>query len=265
MRNILTIDLEDWYQTNSYNPIVSVSEWDKFEGILSDASLKILEILNMFNVKATFFVLAYNAKRFPDLIRCIQQQGHELAIHGYYHELVYKQTPEQFSKNISDAKKIVEDICQKKVIGYRAPNWSVNSSCKWAFDILFQTGFLYDSSVKGRDLDRLKADIPAGLMEIPRSEFKFLNIGIPLAGGFFLRAYPYCLTNSFIKRKNSHDQRVVVYLHPWEFDSSRRDIAPGFPGNIVSGFNLKKTDRVFSRLLEDFKFDSVKNTFFSQK
>ena len=264
MKNLLTIDLEDWYQTNSYKAVVSVSSWDRFEGVLNNTTFKILDILQKFKLKATFFILAYNARRFPELIRSIQAQGHELGIHGYHHELVYDQTPEQFAKDVRQAKSIVEDICQKEVIGYRAPNWSINSSCRWAFDILHQAGFSYDSSVKEGEFNKLKPDMPEGLMEICLSEFRFLHVNIPFGGGFFLRAYPYCFTSSLIRKRNLQGQGVVVYLHPWEFDASRRDVNPGLRGSIISSFNLSKTESIFFRLLDEFEFDSIKNIFFSE-
>ena len=263
MQNILTIDLEDWFQAQSYRSKIEIRDWDKTESRLRNNTLEILNILRQFNTKATFFVLAYNARRHPDIIQLIKEEGHELGLHGYYHNLVSHQSYSEFKNEIDASKKILEDMAQTKVIGFRAPCWSITKSCLWALDILFQMGFFYDSSMDESIFQKYVEKIPLGLLEVPRSEFRIFNLSFPSGGGFFLRAYPYSLTKYFIQQKNKRGKKNVVYLHPWEIDRSPLAIKPYFPRTIIYHFGLNSTRRKLCALLRDFKFNSIKNIYFT--
>lgn len=264
MQNILTIDLEDWYQTQSYRSKISIHDWDKIKGRLVTNTSEILEILRKFNTKATFFVLGYNAKRHPDIIHLIKREGHELGLHGYYHNLVYRQSFSQFNNETDYSKKLIEDISQAKVIGFRAPNWSITTSCLWALDILIQLGFCYDSSMDESVFRKSYKKIPQGLLEIHRPALKFLNKSIPFSGGFFLRAYPYFFIRHLIRQKNKKGQKVVIYIHPWEIDKDAFCIKPHLPKRIISNFRLASTKEKLHSLLRDFEFNSIKNIFFGK-
>ena len=262
MENILTIDLEDWYQTQSYRSKISIRDWDKIKSRLVSNTLEILKILRQFNTKATFFVLAYNAKRHPDIIHLIKKEGHELGVHGYYHNLVYHQSFLEFKNEIDYSKKLIEDVSQAKVIGFRAPNWSITRSCLWALDILCALGFSYDSSMDEAAFKEIEDKFPSGLLELPRPNIKFFNKAMPFAGGFFLRALPYFLTKKMIEKKNRGGDRAIVYIHPWEFDAGPFKTKPDLPKKIQHDFRLGCTKTILHSLLRDFSFDSVENTFF---
>lgn len=262
MQNILTIDLEDWYQTQAWRPVARVEEWDNCEGRLKENTFLILDMLREYNTKATFFVVAYNAKRHPEIIRLIRDEGHELAAHGYHHNLIYLQTPKQFRDEINSAKKLIEDIAQEEVIGFRAPSWSITRECLWALDVLLELGFRYDSSIDGAVYKIIQPKFPQGLLEIPRSNFRVLNISFPFAGGFFLRFYPYLFTRLGIWKENRIRRRVVVYMHPWEFDRGRINNADIPMQAMLDNFNLKCAKSRLTNLLKDFDFSSVKDIFF---
>ncbi len=264
MKNLLTIDLEDWYQGHFYQNKIKTSDWDCMKSNLEEDASLFLSILKQRNVKATFFILAYNVKRHPRLIRMIKEEGHELALHGYYHNLVYRYTPSEFEKEIYYSKKLIEDACQARVVGFRAPAWSITSSCLWALDVLIKLGFLYDSSMTESVFSKNNKSIPAGILELPRTTLKILGGGIPFAGGFFLRAYPYLMTKYLIKRENNNGRKTIVYIHPWEFSDGHFMIKPDFPKGRINDFNRHSTKRKLEALLEDFKFGPIKELIFDK-
>ncbi len=264
MKNLLTIDLEDWYQGHFYQNKIKTSDWDGMKSNLEEDTTLLLSILKEHNVKATFFIVAYNIKRHPGLIKMIKEDGHELALHGYYHNLVYRYTPSRFKQEIDYSKKMLEDPYQTKVIGFRAPAWSITGSCLWALDILVKLGFLYDSSMVQSVFTKHYQSIPTGLLELPRTTRRILGSGIPFAGGFFLRAYPYIITKYLIERENNNGSRAIVYTHPWEFGTGDFIIKPDFPKDYINGFNIHSTRGKFEMLLEDFMFGSVKDIIFDK-
>ena len=173
MLNALTIDVEDYFQVHAFSDIISYEDWDKYECRIERNTHRILEILSdssslvprassldssnleprtlnvepRTSVRATFFCLGWIAERYPHLIKEIHSQGHEIACHGYAHRLIYLQSPEEFRADIHKAKLLLEDIIGKEVIGYRAPSYSITTNSLWAFGILAQEGFQYDSSI----------------------------------------------------------------------------------------------------------------------
>jgi len=261
IQNILTVDLEDWYQTEFRKSKIRISDWDKTESRLQYYILQVLELLRKFNTRATFFVLAYNAKRHSEIIHMIKNEGHELGLHGYYHNLVFRQTPSQFKQEIDYSKKLMEDTYQVEIKGFRAPNWSITHSCLWALDILKELGFSYDSSMSEYVFNNMHNRIPPGLLEIPRSELRFLNQSIPIAGGFYLRAYPYSFTRNWIKQRNKKGQRALVYIHPWEFNKGPFPIETIFIKRMIYNFRLRNTKDILYSLLQDFNFNSIQQIF----
>ena len=151
MFNILTIDIEDYFQVHALSSVIKYEDWDKFECRIERNTDRILEILDSVRspqkVQGTFFVLGWIAERYPDLVRRIQKGGHEIACHGYAHKLIYNQSKEEFRKDVEKAKSTLEDIIGDEVIGYRAPSYSIIDKSKWAFEVLIEGGFKYDSSI----------------------------------------------------------------------------------------------------------------------
>ena len=157
MFNILTIDLEDYFQVHAFSDVIKFEDWDNFECRIERNTDRLLNILGSslrtphsafrIPIKATFFVLGWIAERYPDLVRRIQKEGHEIACHGYAHKLIYKQSKEEFRQDIRKAKGTLEDITGSEVIGYRAPSYSIINKSRWAFEVLVEEGFKYDSSI----------------------------------------------------------------------------------------------------------------------
>jgi polysaccharide deacetylase family protein (PEP-CTERM system associated) len=270
MQQLLSIDVEDWFQVENLKDAIDHSSWgERLSRVERNISL-ILELLNERNCKATFFILGWIAERYPELIKKIYNEGHEIACHGYNHELVYKLDKEQFKNDVRRAQGILQDITGNRIIGYRAPSFSITD---WAIDILIDMGFKYDSSLfqtiaRGRygKLDKYK--IPSAPIFKVRNDFyqvmlsslDVYGLKIPWAGGFYFRVTPYQIFKSGIKKILKNKGAYLFYIHPWEFDPEQPRIK-----NIKLNYqfrhytNLNKTEVKFKKLLSDFNFAPIKN------
>lgn len=274
MINALTIDVEDYFNVSGFESRIKFEDWGKFQSRVECNTDRLLSILRKYDVKATFFVLGWTAERYPHLVKAIHQEGHEIASHSYAHRLVYKQTKEKFRQDLKKSKALLEDVIQERIIGYRAPSYSITKDSLWAVDILMEEGFLYDSSIFPIRRDRY--GIPNGnrfpykihghngsaIMEFPLSTVRILNNNVPVAGGGYLRLFPYRFIKWGLKRINEREkQPVVVYLHPWEIDKDQ----PRMEGSMMSRFRhyvcLEKMEPRLQELLRDFKFSTMKDLF----
>ncbi|HYE74507.1 MAG TPA: polysaccharide deacetylase family protein, partial [Blastocatellia bacterium] len=145
--NALTVDVEDYYQVEAFSDVVKREDWPKWESRVDKNTHNILKTFAEHQVRATFFTLGCVAKQHPEIVREIAAAGHEVACHGENHQLIYRQTPEEFRQDIRSAKRRLEDLIGAKVTGYRAPSYSITPRSLWALDILIEEGFEYDSSI----------------------------------------------------------------------------------------------------------------------
>lgn len=263
--NALTIDFEDWYQGLE----ISYSEWDRFEDRIVAAGDKLLQILDEGNAKATFFMLGYVAEKHPDLVKRIESEGHEIGTHGFSHTLIYNQKPTLFKEELTRAIKFLEDLIGKKVLGHRAPFFSITKDSLWALDILGELGIKYDSSIFPILNYRYGiADAPRFPYTIEREKYKFIEFPIstlklpgftmPISGGAYFRIYPYQLTKQAIKSVNRSGKPVTFYLHPWELDPDHPRIDVPRRIALTHYFNLGATERRLRRLLQDFNMAPMK-------
>ncbi len=264
----LSFDVEEHFQVSAFWSETRRQQWGQLESRVSRNTEKILELLAQRDVCATFFVLGWVAEHCPGLVRTIVTQGHELASHGYGHELITTQTPARFRNDVRRAKQILEDISGKRVYGYRAPSFSITKDTKWAIPILIEEGYTYDSSIFPILHDRygLPDAAPtihllrgeAGcIWEVPPSSVSVLGMQVPVAGGGYFRLYPYPLLRSMLKRIEKTGHPLVIYLHPWELDPDQ----PRMDGPWLSRFrhylNLHKTQHRLCSLLDDFCFNAI--------
>ncbi|MCA9948382.1 MAG: DUF3473 domain-containing protein [Anaerolineales bacterium] len=228
--NAFTVDLEDWFQgLTSTNPLVD--QWPQFESRVVAATNDLLGILDLFKVKATFFVLGYVADQYPGLIEEVAAAGHEIGIHGYTHRFVYKLARGEFEREIDMSLEAIHRITATTPLGHRAPYFSINATTPWAFEVLAARGLLYDSSVfptknmlygfpNAPRFPYLLED--SGLMEFPATTMQLLGRKWPIAGGFYNRLQPYGLIKRGIQQVNTQGQPAVLYIHPWELDTGQR-------------------------------------------
>lgn len=271
IKNYLTVDVEDYFQVAAFDTIVHIEDWDRYLPRVVNNTKIILDLFAARSIKATFFVLGWVAEKFPELIREIDGQGHEIGCHSFYHRLVYSLTPDEFREDTVRAKNALEDIIGKKVKGYRAPSYSITSRSLWAFDILEELGFEYDSSifpiVHDRygipDAPRFRYRLPGhNLIEYPISTALFLKKKIPVAGGGYFRIFPYWFTALALNKINSCDREpFIFYFHPWEIDPEQPRMKNA---SAVSRFrhykNLDQTMTRLEKLLRDFDFIPLQAT-----
>jgi polysaccharide deacetylase family protein (PEP-CTERM system associated) len=268
--NALTIDVEDYFQVSALAPYIARSEWDSRECRVERNMDEILGMLERRQTKATFFTLGWIAQRYPQVVRAIVDAGHELASHGYAHLRASEQSPEEFRDDIVRAKKLLEDIGGRPVIGYRAPSFSISQANLWAFDCLRSAGYQYSSSIYPIAHDHYgMPDAPRfahevhGLLEIPASTFRFMDRNWPASGGGYFRLFPYELSRWMLRRVNEQDREsAMFYFHPWEIDPQQ----PRIPGiNAKTRFrhyvNLEKMQAKLDRLLGDFAWGRIDEVF----
>lgn len=270
MLNALTVDVEDYYHVSAFESVIPFKDWDRYDSRVERNTYRILNLLDRYETKATFFVLGWVAERHPELVRVIHDRGHEVASHGYAHRRIYTQTPAQFRNETRCAKRILEDATGQAVIGYRAASYSITAKSLWALDILREEGFLYDSSVSPILHDRY--GIPGAnrfghllggqggrpLIELPPSTLRLLGLNIPVAGGGYLRLFPYGFTRWAIRRLIAcEDQPAVVYLHPWELDPGQPQIRACALSRFRHYFNIAKVEERLTRLLQEFRFAPI--------
>lgn len=269
--NALTVDVEDYFQVAAFFDNVKSSDWEKHESRVQANTHKILELFDRYEYKATFFVLGWVAERYPEIVKEIQKHGHEIACHGYSHQLIYKQTSEVFKEETLKSKKILEDIAQQPVSGYRAASYSITKDSMWALDILAEAGFTYDSSIFPVRHDRYgipgaeeKPHIlttPSGhkLVEFPITTKEFFGYRLPIGGGGYFRIYPYPFSRYALKSVNKKQQPFIFYLHPWEVDPDQPRIETNWLSKFRHYNNLGKCEQRLENLLKDFRFSTVQS------
>ena len=273
MLNALTIDVEDYFQVNAFEPYVARESWDSYPLRVADNVARLLDLLDEFQVKATFFVLGWVAERLPEVVRSIQERGHEIACHGYGHQLIYRIGPKLFREDIRRAKQIIEGITGVALYGYRAPTYSITGESLWAFDILVEEGFTYDSSVFPvyhdtygiPDAPRFPYTVQragGSIEEFPLStlpiRFAGRDLQLPIAGGGYLRLLPVQLIKWGIDRINRREKKpAVLYLHPWEIDPDQPRISAGWKSRFRHYNNLSKTEAKLRYLLKGVRYGTM--------
>ena len=271
IRNALTVDVEDYFHVSAFADSIKPGEWDKYPLRVVNNTQRLLELFDSCGARATFFVLGWVAERVPELIREIAAQGHEVACHGYSHQLVYNQTPAEFRAETLRSKSLLEDISQAPVCGYRAASYSITERSLWALDVLAEAGFTYDSSIFPIRHDRYgmpgtpdspyRLESPGGnsIVEFPLSTARLMGMRMPVAGGGYFRLYPYWLTKFGLSKINSCNQPFIFYMHPWEIDPHQPRIDAGLVSRFRHYNNLERCESRLRRLMNDFRFANVRD------
>jgi len=269
--NAMTIDVEDYFQVSAFAPYIDRSEWDTRECRVERNIAVILELLARHQTHATFFTLGWIAARYPQVVREIVAQGHELASHGYGHERASDQSPDVFFADISRAKKLLEDLSGQAVVGYRAPSFSIGHANLWAYDSLQSAGYSYSSSIYPiahdhygmPDAPRFAHTVRPGLLEIPITTVRLFERNFPSSGGGYFRLLPYPVSRWLMHRVNSLDQQSgIFYFHPWEIDPEQPRVAGiNSKTRFRHYLNIGQMQRRLERLLTDFNWGRVDHLF----
>jgi polysaccharide deacetylase family protein (PEP-CTERM system associated) len=264
----LTFDIEEHFQVARFDSPIRRRHWGSFESRVMSNTCKLLDLLSRYQTRATFFVLGWVAERHPSLIKQILECGHELASHGYGHELVTAQTPELFRADVRKSKHLLEDLTGRPIQGYRAPGFTITRETLWALPILAEEGYTYDSSVvpirhdhcglPGADpYNHLRQTISGPLWEVPPTTASLGGVRLPIAGGSYFRLLPFPLLCQLLKRIERQGRPLVMYFHPWELDPHQPHMEGTFLSQLFHYRNLDKMEYRIASLMNTFRFGPI--------
>lgn len=275
--NAMTVDVEDYFQVSAFERHVDRRDWPNYESRVCANTERLLDLFERTAVRATFFTLGWVADRFPRLVRAIVANGHELASHGYAHRLTYDLDRGSFREDIRRARASLECAAGIRVVGYRAPSYSIVERTLWALDVLVEEGYEYDASIYPIRHDRYGMPgwhrhvhrverARGGIWEVPGSTVQVLGANLPIGGGGYFRLLPYRWTRRGIRHVNDVEgQPAIFYLHPWEIDPGQ----PRLRASALSRFrhyrNLHKTYGRLEQLLAEFRFAPVSEILLRQE
>lgn len=271
-----TVDVEDYFQVSAFEQYVDRRTWDDYESRVVANTRRILRLMARHEVHGTFFVLGWVARKFPQLVKEIRADGHEIGSHSYWHRLVYELSPEEFADDLRQSRAALEDVLGEPVRAYRAPSFSITKKSLWALDILAEQGFEYDSSVFAVYHDRYGIpdanpclhQLPTDhgpLWEFPASVLRVARVNVPVSGGGYFRLYPLPATLGFLSYvARSTRQPLMFYVHPWEVDPDQPRLNVGSRKSRFRHYvNLAATESKLDVLLKRFRFgrlsDAVRN------
>lgn len=270
--NAMTVDVEDYFHVRAFANVIQPSAWDSLPSRVEANTNRLLDIFAEKRVSATFFMLGWVAERFPAIARRIAAEGHELASHGYAHQGIDGQTPEQFRQDISRAKHVLADLSGKAIRGYRAPTFSIGPKTWWAYDVLAKEGYDYSSSVYPISHDLYGVpDAPrrpfqptaAPLLEIPMTTVRYGKRNFPASGGGYFRLLPYTVSRRALMRVNRKEGMAgIFYCHPWEIDPDQPPVkGASLKSRLRHYTNLSAMERRIVRLLDDFAWGRMDDVF----
>ena len=270
--NVLSVDVEEYFQVSAFDSAVSRSDWESFSGRVETNVHRILQLFSKHDARATFFVLGWVARRYPGLVREIASAGHEIGSHGMAHRRIHFQPRDEFREDVRRARDILADQVQKPVVCFRAPSFSIVQTTLWALDVLAEEGFEIDSSISpvrhdlygipnARRFPHWQRTSGGSLIfEFPPSSVRLWGNNWPFAGGGVMRLVPYSFTRRVLRRINQIEgQPGMVYFHPWEIDPEQPRIKASLKSRFRHYVNLSKTEAKIERLLQDFRFTTLSN------
>lgn len=273
MSHVFSIDVEDWY----HGIELPMYRWEKFEPRVEASMDRLLDLMARYDVTATCFVLGKVAEEHGDLVRRIHQAGHEVATHGYSHEKVYNLTPDRFRRELRRSIDALQDLTGERVLGHRAPYFTVTQDSLWALDILAEEGIRYDSSIHpvfnyrygipnaDRQPSRVASRSGKQLLEVPVATYPLPDplpdVNVPCGGGAYFRIYPYPAQRFLLRRLEERGDHVGFYVHPWEIDADHPRIDLPFRVAVTHYWNLQSTYPKLERLFQDFSFAPYREVF----
>ena len=266
--HLFSIDVEEHFQVSAFERYVDRGSWPEHESRVVANTDRLLELLARHSARATCFIVGWVAERHPDLVRRIAAAGHEVASHSYWHRRVTTLTPEEFRDEIRSSKAILEDIVGTAVVGFRAPSYSIVPGLEWAFDLLLEEGYQYDSSLfpiarrgygwPDAPLDPHRIRRAAGeLLEIPMTVWPVGPFKVPAAGGGYFRQFPFWVTERAFAARERAGKAGMFYIHPWEVDPDQPRVAVDRLTRIRHYRGLDRVAPDLDRLLARFRFTSV--------
>ena len=266
-----SVDVEEYFHVEAFRHLIDPADWPSFEQRVEPPTRRLLDLLDAFDTRATFFVLGWVAERRPSLVRDIVSAGHEVAIHGYDHRPLTAMTRDAFREDLRRAKAIVEDVAGTAVLGYRAPTYSIVKDTLWALDVMGEEGIRYDSSIFPIVHDRYgiadaarhpwTEDRATGaLSEFPISTVRLLGRNLPFVGGGYLRLLPMPYVRWGMRQVTGVERRpAMLYVHPWELDAGQPVMDVGRVQRYRHYHGMDRVEERLRSLLSDFRFDTVRS------
>lgn len=261
MQHAFTVDVEDWFEGIPVAPEVRASAASRLDRGLD----VLLDLLHARNVRGTFFILGPVAGRWPQAVRRIADEGHEIGCHGWSHDLLYTMDRARFREETRRATGTIESLAGRRVTAYRAAYFSITRRSWWALDVLAELGFRSDSSIfpvrnwrygiPDFDPRPQRIETPSGaIAEFPISVRRVFGRNLPVAGGAYFRLYPYAVTRANLRAAERSNEPAVFYLHPWELDPDHPRVPFHWKARLTHYANLRATRPRLERLLADFSF-----------
>lgn len=266
--HLFTVDVEEYFQVSAFDRVLDRARWGEMESRVERSVDTLLELLDRHGASGTFFTLGWVAAARPGVVRRIAEAGHEVASHGWSHRRVYTLRPGEFREEVHRSRALLEGLAGRAVVGFRAPSFSILPGCEWAFDILLDEGYRYDSSLfpirrpgygypdaptRPHRIERT----PGDLLEVPMTTTSLAGLRLPAAGGAYFRHFPYALTRRALREKGREGGAGVFYVHPWEIDPGQPRLPAGRVTRARHYGGLARTLRRLERLLAEFRFTSV--------
>jgi polysaccharide deacetylase family protein (PEP-CTERM system associated) len=266
--HFFTVDVEEYFQVRALEGVVSRDEWSRWPLRLDQSMPVLLDQLRKANATGTFFVLGWVAEHSPEIVRRIAEAGHEVASHGYWHRRVMTMTPAEFREDVRSSKRALEDLAGAPVLGFRAPNFSITPGCEWAFDILLEEGYRYDSSVfpihrpgygspSAPRVPHMLVRPSGALAEFPLATTSVLGFAVPAAGGGYLRQFPFAVIRRAFSEASARGIPATFFIHPWELDPGQPRLKVPLLTRIRHYRGLASTTQRIGRLLAEFRFVSI--------
>jgi polysaccharide deacetylase family protein (PEP-CTERM system associated) len=272
MVDAVSVDLEDYFHVEAFAAQISRSHWGNLPSRVLRNTKRTLEVLESGKCRATFFVLGWVAEREPRLLRELAEAGHELACHSHLHRPLHTLKPSEFRDDLIRSRDAIENAAGARVLGFRAPTFSITNKSLWALEILAQEGFLYDSSIFPIHHDlygvpdaprwphRRQVAPGQAIWEIPPSTVRMGKMNIPFGGGGYLRLLPMSFTRWAIRRTHRREkQPVVVYFHPWELDPDQPRLSGSWKSRLRHYTGLDKTANRLEEILSRGNFQPLIN------
>lgn len=264
-----TVDVEEYFHPSALEPFVPKSAWPDLARRSPAVIERLLRLLEDHRATGTFFVVGWLAEREPAMVRAIAAAGHELGSHSWDHAKVTAQTCAQFRESLRRSKAVIEDVAGARVLGFRAPSFSIVPGVEWALDALLAEGYEYDSSLfpitqhpaygyPGTPTDPYRIRRGAGtLVEVPPTTLRAFGTVFPASGGAYLRFFPLRLIRAALRQAEKRGAAGTFYVHPWELDDFVPDVRMSRLARVRTFSSLGNTWARIRRLLEEFRFDRI--------
>jgi polysaccharide deacetylase family protein (PEP-CTERM system associated) len=267
-----TVDVEEYFHPTAMSRHYPMGAWDGLERRSPAVVERLLSMLAERGAKGTFFVVGWLAEKEPAMVRRIAAAGHEIASHGYEHELVGRLGPDGFRASVRRSKGVLEDISGQPVLGFRAPSFSIVPGLEWAFDVLLEEGYTYDASLfpinqhptygypaAERDPHWIRRASGA-LAELPATTARLLGSTLPASGGAYFRLLPYGLVRTGLRQAGARGHAGMFYIHPWELDDWVPEVAAPWHQRVRTFAGRRRCWDRLARLFREFEFQRVDRT-----